>query len=129
MRKQVCSKMLYLTVVLAGIYLVHGIFSNTSNMIHAQTPDDDNPEGDDNNTSLAVSTVCKDDKPCHSVVCSNDEPCYVSNSPNPADGIAGNFLDRDQELTEEREEEREEIEEEREEEKEEIVEEDKFDFD
>jgi hypothetical protein len=106
----VCNKMLYLTVLLAGIYLVHGMFFNTSNMIHAQTP------GDDNNTSLAVSTVCRDGQPCHSVVCSNSEPCYVSNSPNPADSIPGNFLDRDgnEEIQEEREEQREELEEERE---------------
>lgn len=110
-----CYRILYLTIVLGGVYLVHGMFFNTSAMIHAQMPDDDVPQGDDNNTSLAVSTVCRDDKPCQSVVCSNDEPCYLSNSPNPGD-VAGNFLDRDEneELEEERQEEREELEEERE---------------
>jgi hypothetical protein len=112
----VCYKILYLTVVLAGIYSVHGIFFDTNYMIHAQTTGDDDSGGDDNNTSLAVSTVCRDDKPCQSVVCNNDEPCYLSNSPNPADSIPGNFLEREEneELIEEREEQREEIEEERE---------------
>ena len=115
-KHSVCYKMLYLTVVLAGTYLVHGVFFNNSNMIHAQTPADDTIGGDDNNTSLAVSTVCRDGQPCHTVVCSNDEPCYVSNSPNPADSIVGNFFDRDEneDIQEERDEQREEIEEERE---------------
>jgi hypothetical protein len=83
-------------LMFTGLYFSSGTIANVENLYAvAQLPGlGSNNSDDDNNTSLAISTVCRGDKPCQSLVCNNDEPCYVSKSPNLG-GSAGLFEQED----------------------------------
>jgi hypothetical protein len=88
-------QMMFLLIIMTstGLYLVCGVVTNRDNTLYAnaQFPNTGTDSSDDNNTSLAVSTVCRGNEPCQSLVCNNNEPCYVSKSVNP--GGFNDFLD------------------------------------
>jgi hypothetical protein len=95
-------QMMFLLIIMTstGLYFAYEVITNRDNTIYAdaQFPNTGTGSGDDNNTSLAVSTVCRGNE-CESLVCNNNEPCYVSKSANP--GGFNDFLDESEDSLDE----------------------------
>lgn len=66
-----------------GLYFLSETTPTQENLYAvAQLPGLGSDNSNENNTSVAVSTVCRGEGPCQSLVCNNDEPCYMSKSPD-----------------------------------------------
>ena len=84
-----------IAAIFTGLYFLSETTPNQENLyVVAQLPGLGPDNSDENNTSLAVSTVCRGDGPCQSLICNNDEPCYMSKSPDTG-GFAGLFGNED----------------------------------